>query len=148
MEVHLVFENVLREQGASSDTDVAASAGLEHSSRAPLGRLALDGVHAVLLTLALAVRPVFRYIGRACGLWMTSGACTMQCDITAAVSQCCSPHTRCLTDMLGNMRLTYVAPLVLSTLPPGGEFFTKYHKHSREGAAHKVQQLSGLLLAL
>ena len=57
--VHLVFENVLREQGASSDTNVAASARLEHSSRAPLRRLALDGVHAVLLTLALAVRPVF-----------------------------------------------------------------------------------------
>ena len=59
MVVHLIFENVLREQGASSDTNVAASAGLEHSSRAPLGRLALDGVHAVLLALALAVRPVF-----------------------------------------------------------------------------------------
>ena len=56
--MYLVLEDVLREQSASSDANVAARAGLELGSGAALRRVALDGVHAVLLTLALAVRPV------------------------------------------------------------------------------------------
>ena len=55
---HLVLKDVLCEQSASSDANVAARPGLELGSRSPLWCMALDGVHAVLLALALAVRPV------------------------------------------------------------------------------------------
>jgi len=114
--VHLVFENVLCEQGASSDTDVAAGAGLKHSSGAPLGRLALNGVHAVLLTLALAMRPVFPVHWQGMRI-VDDQWCLQACTVTLLHHSVLQPSTRCLTDLLGNMRVTDVALLVLSTLP-------------------------------
>ncbi len=51
---HLVFEDVLGEQRAAGDANLAAGADAQVCGRAALGRAALDGVHAVLLALAFA----------------------------------------------------------------------------------------------
>lgn len=51
---HLVFEDVLCEQRAAGDADLAAGANAQVCGGAAFGRAALDGVHAVLLALAFA----------------------------------------------------------------------------------------------
>lgn len=58
MRAHLVFEDVLGEQRAAGGANLTAGADAEVGGGAALGRAALDGVHAVLLALALAARPL------------------------------------------------------------------------------------------